>query len=193
MTEVTLSVPSKRYVSRGGDKLASVAGAFQLNFKDTVVLDVGSSTGGFTHFALLHGARQIYAVDSGSQQLDPSLRGNPTIQLYEKTDIRSFTPPEPIDIVLIDVSFTSIRPILLYVAKIATPDYLVVAMVKPQFEASGMQKVRGVVKNERMRRDILHDFELWVRSYYFVQRKADSRVAGRKGNRERFFLLKPLA
>src|SRR5580704_12292529 len=80
----------ERYVSRAGLKLASVAQALKLNFQSAVVLDVGSSTGGFTDYALQHGAKKVIAVDVGTAQMHPSLRGHPRVELHEKTDIRDF-------------------------------------------------------------------------------------------------------
>ena len=109
---------SERYVSRAGLKLAGAAKTFNLNFRGKTVLDVGSSTGGFTDFALQHGAKKVLAVDVGTEQLHPSLRGNKRIELYEKTDIRDFVPSETPDMVVIDVSFISLRQILPHVAKI---------------------------------------------------------------------------
>lgn len=186
--DVKLST-SERYVSRAGLKLASVAGRFNVVFTDATVLDVGSSTGGFTDYALQHGASKVYAVDVGTDQLHPSLHGNPRIELYEKTDIRDFTPDDPIDIVVIDVSFISIREILPHVAKIATNNTSVLAMVKPQFEAGKQQINKGVIKNDATRRDILREFEAWAKQYFVIVDKADSDVAGAKGNKERFYHL----
>src|SRR5690348_7362003 len=102
----------QRYVSRAGLKLASVADALKLGFTNKVVLDVGSSTGGFTDYALKHGARKVFAVDVGTEQLHPDLRRDGRIELHEKTDIRDFTPSESPDIVVMDVSFISLREIL---------------------------------------------------------------------------------
>ncbi len=180
----------EQYVSRAGLKLASVARALSLNFKDAVVLDVGSSTGGFTDFALRHGAQKVFAVDVGTDQLHPSLRSDRRIELHEKTDIRDFTPSETPGIVVIDVSFISLREILGHVARISGPKTQVVAMVKPQFEAGRHQVNKGVIKNDSVRRSILQDFESWVRQYFVIMEKADSEVAGAKGNRERFYLLR---
>jgi 23S rRNA (cytidine1920-2'-O)/16S rRNA (cytidine1409-2'-O)-methyltransferase len=179
----------EQYVSRAGLKLASVAKTLKLDFRSKTVLDVGSSTGGFTDYALKHGAAKVFAVDVGTDQLHPSLRGNPKVELHEKTDIRQFAPQAPIDIVVIDVSFVSLREILPHVATISTAKTQIVAMVKPQFEAGRDQVNKGVIKNDRVRRDILKSFEDWVRQYYVIQDKADSEVAGSKGNRERFYLL----
>jgi len=179
-----------RYVSRAGLKLASVARALGLSFQDAVVLDVGSSTGGFTDFALQHGASKVFAVDVGTEQLHPSLRGNQRVELHEKTDIREFIPSQTPSIIVIDVSFISLREVLPYLASaIAGPHTQIVAMVKPQFEAGKGQTNSGVIKNDSVRRTILKDFELWAKDLFLIKDKQDSEVAGAKGNRERFYLL----
>lgn len=184
---------TEQYVSRAGLKLASVAQLLQLNFTDAVVLDVGSSTGGFTDYALQHGARKVIAVDVGTDQLHPKLLGHPKIELHEKTDIRAMTHlSDTPDIVVIDVSFISLREILPHVASLSGSNTRVAAMLKPQFEAGDTAKHKGVIKNDAVRRQILKDFELWARQYFVIIDKADSEVAGTKGNRERFYLLKPL-
>ena len=181
---------SERYVSRAGLKLAGAAKAFNLDFHSKTVLDIGSSTGGFTDFALQHGAKKVYAVDVGTDQLHPSLRGNKRIELYEKTDIRDFVPNQPVDVIVGDVSFISLREILPHVAKnIMQPETILVAMVKPQFEAGKYQVNKGVIKNDKVRRQILADFENWAKQYFVVLDKKDSDVAGAKGNVERFYKL----
>ena len=180
----------EQYVSRAGLKLASVSQTLGLNFQGKIMLDVGSSTGGFTDYALRNGATKVFAVEVGTDQLHPSLHGNPQIELHEKTDIRDFTPSTPADIVVMDVSFVSLRDILPHIAKISTPKTQIVAMVKPQFEAGESSfKHKGVIKNDAMRRKILQDFELWAKKLFVIAAKADSEVAGAKGNRERFYLL----
>jgi 23S rRNA (cytidine1920-2'-O)/16S rRNA (cytidine1409-2'-O)-methyltransferase len=182
---------TEQYVSRAGLKLASVSQALKLDFRDKVMLDVGSSTGGFTDYALQHGARKVIAVEVGTNQLHPSLLGHPKIELHERTDIRdmhelSSTP----DIVVIDVSFISLRDVLPHIAKLCSKKTEVIAMVKPQFEATVANlKHKGVIKNDRMRRDILKDFESWVRQYFVAVDKADSQITGAKGNLERFYKL----
>lgn len=183
---------SERYVSRAGLKLAGAAKAFNLDFHGKTVLDIGSSTGGFTDFALQHGAKKVYAVDVGTDQLHPNLRGDKRIELYEKTDIRDFVPNQPVDIVVGDVSFISLRDILPHVAKhIMQPETILVAMVKPQFEAGKHQVNKGVIKNDKVRRQILADFENWAKQYFVVLDKKDSDVAGAKGNVERFYKMRP--
>jgi 23S rRNA (cytidine1920-2'-O)/16S rRNA (cytidine1409-2'-O)-methyltransferase len=184
---------AEQYVSRAGLKLASVATLLGLDFKDKIVLDVGSSTGGFTDYALRHGAKKVYAVDVGTDQLHPSLRGDDRIELHEKTDIRDFRMPGDIpNIVVMDVSFISLREILPHVATLSSKDTQIVAMVKPQFEAGRHQTNKGVIKNDAVRRQILKEFEAWAKQYFVIQDKRDSDVAGAKGNQERFYLLKIL-
>lgn len=182
---------SEQYVSRAALKLASVAKVLDINFKNAVVLDVGSSTGGFTDYALRHGARKVIAVEAGTDQLHPSLRGNDKIELHEQTDIRDvkILSNQP-DIVVIDVSFISLRDVLPHVAKLIGPKTNIIAMVKPQFEAASTNlKHKGVIKNDRMRRDILKSFEDWGRGHFVIVNKADSEIAGAKGNLERFYKL----
>ena len=195
-----------KYVSRGGLKLESVSSIFKLDFRGKTVLDVGSSTGGFTDYALQHQAAKVIAVEKGKNQLHKTLHNNPKIELHEQTDIRDFRLQNPdyriqnnnykthnqnsiIDLVLIDVSFVSLRKILPAVLKLCDKNTIVVAMVKPQFEAEAEQKHVGVVKNERLRRQILKDFEAWASSIFVIQAKADSKITGAKGNVERFYLL----
>ena len=179
------------YVSRAGLKLASVAEYFHLNFQDKTVLDIGSSTGGFTDYSLRHGAKKVFAVDVGTDQLHPSLRSNPKIVLHEKTDIRNFYADETIDIIVGDVSFISLREILPHVAEnLMNSSTVLIAMVKPQFEAGRHQVNKGIIKNDKVRRQILSDFEDWARKYFVVLDKKDSEVAGSKGNLERFYKLK---
>jgi 23S rRNA (cytidine1920-2'-O)/16S rRNA (cytidine1409-2'-O)-methyltransferase len=181
----------QQYVGRAALKLASVAQALQLDFQDKIVLDIGSSTGGFTDYALKHGAQKVIAVEVGRDQLHPSLHNHPQIELHEQTDIRDIHAlSEPADIVVIDVSFVSLRDILPHVAKLSTNQTRIVAMVKPQFEAmTGNLKHKGVIKNDTLRRDILKGFEAWAQKRFVILAKADSSVAGAKGNLERFYLL----
>lgn len=179
-----------QYVSRAGLKLESVASILKLDFKNKIVLDVGSSTGGFTDYALKHGAKKVYAVDVGTDQLHPSLRGDKRIELHEKTDIRDFELDDKPDIIVIDVSFISLRDILPHIHdNLADLKTQIVAMVKPQFEAGRNQTNKGIIKNDSMRRQILRDFEDWSRDYFVIVDKRDSDVAGAKGNQERFYLL----
>lgn len=183
----------EQYVSRAALKLASVAEVLHLDFTGKTMLDVGSSTGGFTEYALRHGAANVIAVEVGTNQMHPSLRDDPRIELHEKTDIREFITDQPIDLVVADVSFISLREILPSVARLVSPKADIVVMVKPQFEAGASSlKHKGVIKNDRMRRDILKDFEQWTKDRFVTVDKADSLIAGAKGNQERFYLLRKL-
>ena len=183
----------EQFVSRAGLKLASVADKLAVDFRGKLVLDVGSSTGGFTDYALSRGARRVICVDVGTDQLHPKLRRDARVELHEKTDIRDFATNQPVDIILIDVSFISLREVLPHLAELATRQTQVVAMVKPQFETGNRLKNHGVIKNDTERRRILHDFEQWAKRYFLLRAKADSAVAGARGNRERFYLLTKLA
>lgn len=202
----------EQYVSRAALKLASVAATLQLDFKGKTVLDVGSSTGGFTDYALQHGAKKVVAVDVGTNQLHQKLREDDRVEVNEKTDIRDFrleiidytktkraevskpiihNQKSIIDLAVIDVSFISMTQVLPSVANLVKKDGQIVAMLKPQFEAGRQQLNKGVVKNSAQRRDILKNFELWCRENNFVIiEKSDSAVSGEKGNVERFYLLK---
>ncbi len=193
-TDKLIVTATEQYVSRAALKLKSAAEAFHLDFRDKGVLDVGSSTGGFTQFALQRGAAKVVAVDVGTEQLHPSLRSDRRIELHEKTDIRDFNTSEHFDIIVGDVSFISLRQILPHVSSLMSLQTQLVAMVKPQFEAgAGNVKNNGIIKNDRMRRDILKDFESWAHTYFKILDKADSAVAGSGGNLERFYLLKKLS
>lgn len=191
--KVTLSDQSReQYVSRAGEKLASVAKELGLDFTDKLVLDVGSSTGGFTDYSLKHGSKKVIAIDVGTNQLHPTLHGNPKIELHEKTDIRDFIPNQKPDLILVDVSFISVRMILAHIAEQMSAKSELVVMLKPQFEAGKSQINRGVIKNSKVRREVIHEFEIWVQNLFKIVGKADSGLAGSKGNVERFYLLKRL-
>jgi 23S rRNA (cytidine1920-2'-O)/16S rRNA (cytidine1409-2'-O)-methyltransferase len=198
-TDAPLQVAAKmRYVSRGGDKLASVAEALHLDFGGKVVLDVGSSTGGFSDFVLQHGAVKVFAVDVGSNQLAYSLRQDERVVVMERIDIRRVEAdqldPKP-DIAVIDVSFISLTKILPTVAQLIKPGGQMVVMAKPQFEADKptADRYKGVIKDEGIRQPILDRLEASWESEFTIVGAADSAVHGAQGNRERFYLLKAKA
>jgi 23S rRNA (cytidine1920-2'-O)/16S rRNA (cytidine1409-2'-O)-methyltransferase len=193
--DVPLEIASRRqYVSRGGDKLASVADRLHLNFQDHIVLDVGSSTGGFTDYALQHGAARVYAVDVGTAQLAYKLRQNPRVVVMEKTDIRQVeaTQLEPVPTVaVIDVSFISLLKVLPAAARLLTPTAQIIAMMKPQFESdkATADRYKGVIKDDKVRQSIIDRFEEQIAPQFTIAGVADSSVRGAEGNRERFYLL----
>lgn len=205
MQTVHTSMP----VSRAENKLAGAAQAFSYDFRGKTVLDIGSSTGGFTEYALLRGAKKVIAVEKGTKQMKAPLRFDPRIDLREKTDIFSVTRSSlsrdqdefnenesktdvKIDTILADVSFISLKQVLLHAKKqlaSSKTDFLV--MLKPQFEARSFQLRNGIVKNETIRRDIIKDFEAWLKNNGFlIVNKRDNTLAGKNGNLERFYFLK---
>ena len=179
-------------VGRAEYKIADAAKALKVSFRDKVVLDIGSSTGGFTEFAIRNGASKVIAVEKGTNQMCAPLRFDERVELHEKTDIFEFTLSEPVDLILADVSFISLRDVLSYARKtLVVPGTELFVMLKPQFEARPFQLKNGVVKNSKMRREIIADFEMWLKSNGFViVGKRDNEVAGRFGNVERFYYLK---
>lgn len=205
MQTVHTSMP----VSRAENKLAGAAQAFSYDFRGKTVLDIGSSTGGFTEYALLRGAKKVIAVEKGTKQMKSPLRFDPRIDLREKTDIFSVTRNSlsrdqdenneneskidtRIDTILADVSFISLKQVLLHAKKqLASPQTDFLVMLKPQFEARPFQLKNGVVKNETIRRDIIKDFEAWLKNNGFlIVNKRDNILAGKNGNLERFYFLK---
>lgn len=168
-----------------------------------VVLDVGSSTGGFTEFALEKGAKKVIAVELGSRQMVPELANDPRVKLYEKTDILNvvadFTDDntnkkviQTPDCAIMDVSFTGSRDILKHLrTSILKSSSAVVLLFKPQFEAYENELNKGIIKNSKTRRLIIKEFEQWLQKNGFViEAKQDSGLAGFKGNVERFYVLR---
>ena len=185
---------SSDVVSRAENKLAGASQAFSFDFRDKTVLDIGSSTGGFTEYALRRGAKRVFAVEKGTNQMKAPLRFDPRITLLEKTDIFlvDFTQFGQLDVVLADVSFVSLKKVLTHVKlqpEVRSADFLM--MLKPQFEAKPFQLKNGIVKNEKIRREIIKDFELWLKQNHFkVVDKRDNFLAGKNGNVERFYYWK---
>ncbi|HSH31933.1 MAG TPA: TlyA family RNA methyltransferase [Candidatus Saccharimonadales bacterium] len=179
------------YVSRGGDKLASVAAELGLIFSGQLVLDVGASTGGFADFALQHGAVRVYCVDVGNAQLDWRLRQDGRVVVMERTDIRAAQLPELVDIALVDVSFISLQRVLPAVSCHLSAGGTIVAMAKPQFEAPKAiaDRFKGVIDDELVRAEILQQFETKVQESFVILGQADSKVPGARGNVERFYVL----
>ena len=179
------------YVSRAENKLAGAAQAFSFDFRGKVVLDIGSSTGGFTEYALSRGAERVVAVEKGTKQMRAPLRFDSRIELHEKTDIFEFRIDERFDVILADVSFVSLTKVLIYAKQnLATETTEFLVMLKPQFEAEPRQLVKGVIKNEKMRREVIKKFEQWLMNNGFiVKNKRDNVMAGKNGNIERFYLL----
>ena len=200
---------ARSVVGRAELKLAEAATAFHYDFRGKTVLDIGSSTGGFTEYALGRGAKKVIAVEKGTRQMKAPLRFDSRVELHEKTDFLEIdrncargscqgtesgdrlAVPLQVDTVLADVSFVSLRVILARAKQIIgrEADYLV--MLKPQFEAKNADLVKGVIKNEKIRREIIRNFEQWLHENGFlIIKKRDNELVGRNGNRERFYYLK---
>ena len=181
-----------KYASRAGDKLASVAGILGLDFASKVVLDVGSSTGGFTDFILQNGAAKVFCVDVGTGQLAYKLRQDPRVVVMERTDIREAKLSDKPDMAVIDVSFISLTKVLEAVAELIEPDAPIIAMVKPQFEASRAlaDKYHGVIPEGDERDEVLSGIRVWIGDRFVIENEADSSVTGMEGNRERFMMLR---
>ena len=209
--------------NRGYYKIEGAARAFNFDFKNKIVLDIGSSTGGFTQYALDRGAQKVIAIEKGTNQMAPSLRQDPRVELHEKTDIfnvkttelsssgRSSRPSSwgsslsprsdcgfpsednsvVFDVIVADVSFTSLTKVLAHTkANLASEATKFLVMLKPQFEARPDQLNNGVVKNESIRRDIIKQFEQWLKDHDFVIiKKRDNLLKGKTGNQERFYYL----
>ncbi|RME50703.1 MAG: TlyA family RNA methyltransferase [Caldilineae bacterium] len=193
----TITLRSRpRYVGRGGQKMEAALRRFALSVAGRTVLDVGASTGGFTDCLLQHGAARVYAVDVGRRQLAPSLRADPRVQAMEQTDIRTLSAlPEKVDLIVVDVSFISLRLILPHLPRFLKPDALgVVALVKPQFEAGpGRTNRRGVLTDERLRRQVVAGLLEWAtRHGWRVLGECPSPIPGGAGNVEFLVHLQPL-
>ena len=183
------------YVSRGGLKLEKALANFDVDVKDCVCTDVGSSTGGFTDCMLQNGAKKVYAIDVGRGQLDWKLRNDPRVVCMEKTNISYVTPEdigEPVDFSSIDVSFISLTKVLTPIRDYLKADGEIVALIKPQFEA-GREKVgkKGVVREKSTHREVIRKVMDHAQSIGFDLCALDfSPIKGPEGNIEYLIHLK---
>ena len=145
---VTLGDPHNPYVSKGGLKLKHALERFNVTLSDTAVLDIGASTGGFTDCALAHGARRVIAVDVGHDQLHPSLKEDPRVEVHENTNFFSFDAARiaEVDRIVIDVSFTSAVPLILHAYRHFNGP--IIWLLKPQFE-HGFPPKSGVIRHPK--------------------------------------------
>jgi 23S rRNA (cytidine1920-2'-O)/16S rRNA (cytidine1409-2'-O)-methyltransferase len=178
------------WVSRGGVKLAHALDALAIDPTGKTCLDVGASTGGFTEVLLARGARRVFAVDVGRDQLHPRLRARPEVVSLEATDIRALEAARiaPADLVVIDVSFISLRLALPAALALAAPRAELVALIKPQFEAPRRHRKRGVVRDAAVHGAVCAEIEAFVASLGWTGiATLPSPIEGGDGNRE--FLL----
>ncbi|SEE28963.1 TlyA family RNA methyltransferase [Bradyrhizobium erythrophlei] len=183
--------PAHPYVSRGGVKLAGALEHYPIDAEGHVCLDVGASTGGFTEVLLANGASLVFAIDVGHGQLHPSLQGHPKIVSMEETDIRNFEgkrlPARP-DVVVIDVSFISLKLVLPVALSLAAAPMHLLALIKPQFEAARKHAKRGVIRNAMVHQEICDDIAAFAASLGCTDIQVfPSSITGGDGNIE-FFL-----
>lgn len=161
------AAPAHPWASRGGVKLAGALEHYPIEVEDHVCLDVGASTGGFTEVLLAHGAALVFAMDVGTDQLHPSLRGHPRIVSMEQTDIRSYDgrrlPRRP-DVVVIDVSFISLKLVLPVALQVAAAPTSLLALVKPQFEAPREAIKKGIVRDAAVHKAVCDDVAAFAAS-----------------------------
>ena len=183
------------YVSRGGLKLEKAVKVWKPPVKDAVCMDVGSSTGGFTDCMLQNGARLVYAIDVGTNQLAWKLRQDPRVVSMEKTNIRYVTEddmPEKVDFVSIDVAFISLKKVMPAVFALMKEGAHIVCLIKPQFEA-GREKVgkKGVVRDAGVHIEVINDILSFMRGYAFEILGLDySPIKGPEGNIEYLLYMK---
>lgn len=177
------------WVSRGGIKLAHGIAHFEIDVRDAVAIDVGSSTGGFTDVLLTNGAARVYAVDSGTNQLAWKLRQDPRVIVHEQTSARILTDahiPEPVDVIVCDASFIGLGKVLEVPFRFARSGAQLLALIKPQFEA-GRDEVGkgGVVRDAAVHRRVCGEVAAWVQDQgWDVRGIVESPITGPEGNVE---------
>src|SRR6201986_3783881 len=183
--------PAHPYVSRGGVKVSGALERYPIEIEGHVCLDVGASTGGFTEVLLANGASVVFAVDVGHGQLHPSLHGHPGIVSMEETDIRKYEgkrlPARP-DIVVIDVSFISLKAVLPVALSLAGAPMHLLALIKPQFEAQGKHGKGGIIRDAAVHQQVCDDIAAFAAKLGCTNIKVfPSAIKGGDGNSE-FFL-----
>ena len=182
--------PAHPWVSRGGVKLAGALEQYPIEIEDHVCLDVGASTGGFTEVLLANGASLVFAIDVGRGQLHASLQNHPRIVSMEETDIRKFEgkrlPARP-DVVVIDVSFISLKAVLPVALSLAAAPMHLLALIKPQFEAERRHSKHGIIRNAMVHQEICDDITAFAASLGCTDIEVfPSSIAGGDGNIEFF-------
>ena len=194
-TEIEVIGHDLPYVSRGGLKLEKAVKAFELDFKDKTVLDIGASTGGFTDCSLQNGAKKVYAVDVGYGQLAWSLRSDSRVVVLEKVNARYLTEeqvPELADFIVTDASFISLKKLVPHLISFLKEDGAFVSLIKPQFEA-GKEKVgkKGVVRDPAVHKEVICDLLAFFEEQKLtVEKLTFSPIKGPEGNREYLVLLR---
>lgn len=188
--EVEFQSPDHPWVSRGGVKLARALEVFSIDPKGCVCLDVGASTGGFTHVLLEKGAAKVYAVDVGRGQLAWELRNEPRVVVLERTNARHLTRdqvPEPVEVIVCDASFIGLETLLPAPLSLAAAGAVVVALIKPQFEVGkGRVGKGGVVRDPVLHKEVCARISAWLSELpgWTVLGVRESPIEGAKGNKE---------
>lgn len=189
-SEITLKGRDHPWVSRGGIKLVRGLDRFDVDPAGLICLDLGASTGGFTDVLLSRGAARVYAVDVGHGQLAWELRQDPRVVVLERTNVRSLSQtevPEPVGLIVCDVSFIGLATALPAALALAAPDGLLIALIKPQFEAGRAHVGKGgVVRDADVRRTVCATVEAWIagRPGWRVLGICESPITGPSGNVE---------
>ena len=183
------------YVSRGGLKLAGALASFDLDVSGWICMDVGASTGGFTDCLLQKGASRVYAVDVGYGQLAWNLRQDPRVAVIERTNIRHLPfekVPDPVDLIVIDASFISLKIVVPSVVRFLKPRGRILPLVKPQFEVGkGQVGKGGIVRNPEQHSRVIAELTRFFGSLGMECSEAVlSPIEGPKGNKEFFMLLR---
>lgn len=188
--QISVNAQSALHIGRGEHKLAGVLEQLGIDCSGKIALDVGSGAGGFTWQLLQQGAERVYAVDVGTNQLHHDLQSDPRVTVYEQTDIRDLTAlPILPHVVVVDVSFISLRLVLPHVCMLTRADADLVVLLKPQFELATVEPARGSSIHKRdKRRRICDAFVAWCSANDLtVKAEIESPLPGKHGNRE-FFL-----
>lgn len=186
-----ITIIESKYVSRGGEKLEFALKEFNLKVDNLIVLDAGSSTGGFTDCLLQHGVKLVHAVDVGYNQLDYKLRIDKKVVVHERTNIMKVTTLEPqVDAAVADLSFRSITKAASHILSLTKQKWMV-ALIKPQFEVPKNETgFFGVIENSSLLKDVLIQvYKQLIKEGVFIISFIESPIRGRKGNREYLALL----
>ncbi len=177
---------SVSYVSRGGIKLEAAVLNFHLDFQDKTIVDIGASTGGFTDCCLRFGAKKIYAIDVGTNQLVSQLKNNPKVISMENTNIKDVSSfPEKIDYFVMDVSFVSIEHLLPTVSRFIDEENAWICLIKPQFEVGKVYLKNGVVRDRTMHIHVLEKINAALKKYELgIEKMIVSPIYGGSGNKE---------
>lgn len=177
------------YVSRGGLKLKKAIDYFKVDFNDKIILDIGASTGGFTDCALKHGAKFVYAIDVGTNQLDWKLRNNEKVKSIENMHINDLELDDIennlIDIIVMDVSFISLKKILKNIYKFISDKTICIFLIKPQFEVTKEHLEKGIVKDINIHKEVLENIRSFSENIgIYLTDLVISPIKGTKGNIE---------